>query len=449
MKALPPGWASASLADLIADDGILSDGDWVESKDQDPAGVVRLIQLADVGDGEFLDKSNRFISEQKFDQLRCTEILKGDVIVARMPHPLGRACLVPTLSQRCITVVDVAIVRPGSSVRPAWLMHFLNAPAVRLSIELQGSGSTRRRISRKKLAKLELPIPPVAEQDRIAEKVGDLIERAKACSERLDTVRLVLERLRQSILEAATSGDLTRGWREGRNAEPSWEEALLGSLLVDLRYGTAKKCAYEPHKTPVLRIPNIVNGSISHDDIKYADFNEKELAKLSLAAGDILMVRSNGSLRLVGATALISDQEAGHLYAGYLIRLRCDLAQIRPAYLSLYLASPRSRGWIESTARSTTGVNNINAQEIRAIPAVVPPLDEQVEIVRRVGELFEIARRIESRVKAAQELLEMAAPSCLAKATRGELVLQDSSDEPAFDLLARIRSRSSRSRWHA
>jgi type I restriction enzyme S subunit len=130
VSELPQGWATAFLADLIVHDGEFSDGDWVESKDQDPNGSIRLLQLADIGDGVFLDKSNRFINEQKFDQLRCTEVLEGDVLVARMPDPLGRACLAPRLLQRCITVVDVAIVRPGhQSVHPAWLMHFLNTPA--------------------------------------------------------------------------------------------------------------------------------------------------------------------------------------------------------------------------------------------------------------------------------------------------------------------------------
>ena len=95
MSELPQGWATAVLSDLIARDGVFSDGDWVESKDQDPHGSIRLLQLADIGDGGFLDKSNRFINEQKFDQLRCTELLEGDVLIARMPDPLGRACLAP------------------------------------------------------------------------------------------------------------------------------------------------------------------------------------------------------------------------------------------------------------------------------------------------------------------------------------------------------------------
>ncbi|MFN9944779.1 MAG: type I restriction endonuclease subunit S, partial [bacterium] len=112
-----------------------------------------------------MNKSQRFVNEEQYERLRCTEVLQGDILIARMPDPLGRACLVPPLGQLLITVVDIAIVRPGrDSVLPQWLMHFINAPQIRSSIELQSTGTTRRRITRKKLAVLEFPLPPLNEQ---------------------------------------------------------------------------------------------------------------------------------------------------------------------------------------------------------------------------------------------------------------------------------------------
>src|SRR3954471_20871970 len=101
-----------SLADLVSD-GLFVDGDWVESKDQDPNGDVRLIQLADVGDGTFRDRSNRFLTSNKARHLNCTSLVAGDVLVARMPDPLGRAAIFPGSNRPCVTVVDVCIVRSG------------------------------------------------------------------------------------------------------------------------------------------------------------------------------------------------------------------------------------------------------------------------------------------------------------------------------------------------
>ncbi|MDM2059987.1 restriction endonuclease subunit S, partial [Mycobacteroides abscessus] len=97
-----------ALADLLSD-GLFVDGDWVESKDQDPDGDVRLIQLADVGDGVFRDRSSRFLTSEKAKELRCTFLEPGDVLVARMPEPLGRACIFPGVGQPAVTAVDVCI----------------------------------------------------------------------------------------------------------------------------------------------------------------------------------------------------------------------------------------------------------------------------------------------------------------------------------------------------
>ena len=110
---LPSGWQEVALEDLVGPDGIFVDGDWVESKDQDPQGDVRLIQLADVGDGEYRDRSERFLTSEKARELGCTFLEAGDLLVARMPDPLGRACIFPGDRRRAVTVVDVAVVRPA------------------------------------------------------------------------------------------------------------------------------------------------------------------------------------------------------------------------------------------------------------------------------------------------------------------------------------------------
>lgn len=82
----------------LSNDGLFKDGDWIESKDQDENGNVRLLQLADIGVGEFLDKSSKFINKETFEALKCTEIMKDDILIARMPDPIGRACVFPIIS---------------------------------------------------------------------------------------------------------------------------------------------------------------------------------------------------------------------------------------------------------------------------------------------------------------------------------------------------------------
>lgn len=149
---LPIGWAIATIGELVPPAGVFVDGDWVESKDQDPDGDVRLIQLADIGDGTFRNKSSRFLTTEKAKALNCTFLEKGDILIARMPDPLGRCCIFPLSDDRkFVTVVDVCAVRLGTtSASSKYLSYLINSPQVRGDIGALQSGSTRKRISRRK-----------------------------------------------------------------------------------------------------------------------------------------------------------------------------------------------------------------------------------------------------------------------------------------------------------
>jgi type I restriction enzyme S subunit len=144
-------------------------GDWIESKDQDPDGDVRLIQLADVGIGRFIDKSRRFLTAETAQRLNCTFLERGDILIARMPDSIGRACIFPGVGQPAVTAVDVCIVRVDPDVLDSrYLVHYLNSSQAFRQISGKASGSTRQRISRSNLGTIEIPLPPLEEQPRIA-----------------------------------------------------------------------------------------------------------------------------------------------------------------------------------------------------------------------------------------------------------------------------------------
>lgn len=186
----PKGWARPSLAELLNGAEVFVDGDWVESKDQDPEGEVRLIQLADIGDGVYLDKSARFLTKQTALRLKCTPLKVDDVLVARMPDPLGRACLFPGDERESVTVVDVCIIRPATEgPHPVWLMCCINTSAFRSQIVREATGTTRERISRGNLTKLRVISPPRELQESFVRQyrtVSDLRARQRASLEELD-----------------------------------------------------------------------------------------------------------------------------------------------------------------------------------------------------------------------------------------------------------------------
>ena len=165
MRPLVSSWEQRKLVGLCSR---FCDGDWIESKDQS-AGGIRLIQTGNVGTTEFLDKRDRakWISEETFERLNCTEIFAGDILISRLPEPAGRACILPDLQERMITAVDCTIVRTSEECDSSFLVQFLSSEGYFKEIGQLLGGGTRQRVTRSVLGKFDVPIPSIAEQRQI------------------------------------------------------------------------------------------------------------------------------------------------------------------------------------------------------------------------------------------------------------------------------------------
>ena len=145
------------------------DGDWIESKDQSDNGI-RLIQTGNVGFGFFKgreDKS-RYITEETFKKLNCTEVVSGDILISRLPDPIGRACIVPEGIGKAITAVDCTIVRLNATLLPEFLISFSKTALYASQINKIKTGTTRLRVSRGNLGNVIIPIPPIESQHHFA-----------------------------------------------------------------------------------------------------------------------------------------------------------------------------------------------------------------------------------------------------------------------------------------
>ena len=181
-----------------------------------------------------------------------------------------------------------------------------------------------------------------------------------------------------------------------------WTWIRLGQVVKSIRYGTSKNCSYQPNGIPVLRIPNLVNGSIKKEDLKFTTLSEREFQELRLVKDDLLMVRSNGSKSLVGRTAVVSSDVDGYAYAGYLVRLRIFLEYVCPKYLHLSLETHLIREQIEIPIRTTSGVKNINSTEVANLLLPLPPYKEQKRIVAKVEQLMALCDKLEAQLTQSQ-----------------------------------------------
>ncbi|YAF94046.1 MAG: hypothetical protein AB3A66_15610 [Nodularia sp. CChRGM 3473] len=132
---LPKTWNLVSLNETVGNTGLITDGDWIISQNMSLNGEIRLIQLADIGIGEFLDRSQKFIPAEKFKELNCTELKEEDILISRMADPIGRACLLPQLNQKAITAVDVTILRTDRKIAvPMYVKYLCNTTGHKLRL---------------------------------------------------------------------------------------------------------------------------------------------------------------------------------------------------------------------------------------------------------------------------------------------------------------------------
>lgn len=351
------------------DGSLFTDGDWIETKDQDRAGEIRLVQLADVGEGVFRNRSSRFVNVQTAKRLNCTFLEPGDVLVARMPEPLGRACLVPQLGMPAITAVDVCILRPDSaSVHPSWLMWAINSPQVRRQVLALQTGTTRRRVSRKNLGTVQLDVPPLDEQQRIVAAIEEQFSRLDAAEASLERARRGLGQHRHATLLAAASG--------------SWEVRPLGDLLVSLRNGVfVSRPSAEPPGVPIFRISAVRPMSLDVADVRFAPQGTDPDGAYLIEEDDLLFTRYSGNASYVGACARVPHLPRPTLHPDKLIRAVVDRALAEPAYLELVLSVGSSAREIARRRKTTAGQVGIAGSQLKSVPVAVPPLDVQQQTV--------------------------------------------------------------------
>lgn len=186
-----------------------TDGDWIETPFITEEGV-RLIQTGNVGIGVYREKGYRYVSEETFHALGCTQVDPGDVLICRLDGPVGRACLAPDLGCRMITSVDNAILKPSADHDARFLVYFMSsAPWINwIQAICRVGGGFRLRVSRTMLGDLHVAVPPRAEQSRIADALDSLVRATRELEGKILRHVELLREYRQALITAAVTGKL-------------------------------------------------------------------------------------------------------------------------------------------------------------------------------------------------------------------------------------------------
>lgn len=162
-----------TLQQLIPKDKI-GDGDWVLSENMDQNGEYSLVQLKHIGYGNFYNKSFAHINDSFFMSNNCTEIKENYILINRLIADNMNACLLPHFNSKCITAVDVCWIAPSENYDQKYLLYYLLSPQFQKQVFMKTSGTTRKRISKNNLIKLELNIHEFKYQKKIADDIDKM-----------------------------------------------------------------------------------------------------------------------------------------------------------------------------------------------------------------------------------------------------------------------------------
>ena len=178
-------------------------GSNLKSSDYTNTGV-RIIQLQNIGDAEFVDTYKIFTSEKKADELLSCNIYPGEIILSKMGDPVGRACLIPNNHSRYVMCSDgIRLVVDENLYSKYFIYSLINSNQFRSTIESNSTGSTRKRIGLDVLKNLPMTVPHKPEQQKIADCLSSVDELITAQSQKIEALKAHKKGLMQGLFPSA------------------------------------------------------------------------------------------------------------------------------------------------------------------------------------------------------------------------------------------------------
>ena len=419
---LPPGWAWADFGE-IADTQL---GKMLSAKAKhghQPRPYLRNqnvqwhhFDLSDVAEMDFFDAETT-----KY------ELRPGDLLVCEGGE-VGRCAVWFRLHSEMYFQKALHRVRPLEGIRVQWIEYFLRWSAETGRFGDHTSGSTISHLPQRDLRRLQIPVPPTSEQERIVAAVEEHFTRLDAVEA---TLAQTVERL-----DAFRSSVFADVFHIGNDLPPDWGWATIDEIAeVQLGRQRSPEHHFGERMRPYLRSANVSWSGISLHDVKEMNFDGADFEKYKLEPGDLLLNEASGSPSEVGKPAIWNGEIDDCCFQNTLLRLRPQGVELD--YLYWYCYSSASSGQFGEAGRGVN-IRHLGKQGLAQFPIPVPPRHEQPLIAAQIGATLERAASLRQEVQDGIARLGVLRRSVLTEAFAGRLVPQDPNDKPAPVLVERI-----------
>lgn len=448
---LPQGWVKAKVGDyLYLKNGFAFKSNAYIDKTESTYPVIR---ISDIDGICASDKDAVHVSTP----MAGFEVSEGDLLIAMSGATTGKVGVYkgisPAFQNQRVGNLKLHSDKLGCRAYRNYLITALSGDILKVAY-----GGAQPNISGKAIEDMDIQLPPLAEQQLIANKLDTLLAQVESIKTRLERIPEILKQFRQSVLAAAVSGKLTEEWRGnsdsriieeyskwdwGSGVPINWDVDIYPHLVKSRLGKMLDKQKNEGKPTKYLGNINVRWASFDLENIQEILVSEKEQIELAVQVGDVLICEGGEPGR---CAIWKSDYNEPIIFQKALHRARVS-DRLLPEWLVFNLKNDADRNTLDQLFTGTT-IKHLTGAALKSYPLRVPPINEQKEILNRVNSLFFKADVFEDQVKSALDRVNNLAQSILAKAFRGELTTEwreanpelISGENSAEALLKRIKA---------
>lgn len=365
-----------------------------DAREEASPGYVPVLRATNIQDARLiLDANLVFIAERNVSQEQ--RLRSGDIVMATSSgskHLVGKSAHFSgnwdgSFGAFCATI------RPKSNIEPRYLAYFLQSPLYWTQVTKKAVGVNINNLRRGDLETLILPFPPLDQQRTIVAEIEKQFSRLDQGVAGLMGFQIKLKRYMAAVLMAAVEDRLIPS---NGGVKATWTRCALGEVS-HVSGGLTKnpKRVALARRLPYLRVANVYANELRLDEIEQIGVADSELQKLSLMAGDLLVVEGNGSKDQIGRLAIWDGSIDPCVHQNHLIKVRVS-ERVLPKWVLFWLLSRRGRRHIEEVSSSTSGLYTLSVNKVAALPIALPPLEMQKCIVAEVESRLSLIEGLEA-----------------------------------------------------
>jgi len=334
------------------------------------------------------------------------KLASGDILIVKDGATTGKTSLVRPSFPYSEAAINEHVFRLRLDKKQAnatYIFYFLFSPKGQRDILKDYRGATVGGISRSFTDGVSVPLPPLAEQRRIA----DILDKADAIRRKRWEAGSSIERLPLSLFAEMF----------GTHASPAKDVALSAVAQVVSGVTKGRRLSGVSVRTvPYLRVANVQAGHLDLREIKTIEALSSEVANLALQHGDVVMTEGGDHDKL-GRGAIWEHDVPDCIHQNHVFRVRLDRTRVLPNYFATFLQTGEAKAYFLRCAKKTTNLASINITQLKSLPVPLAPLSQQSVFVDRLAKCLKLRDRMRNHESAADALFH----SLVQRAFRGEL----------------------------